>query len=513
MESDSLKQMAQQFGMEMVSLRNHVPEASMLAMIPADIAKRYEVIPYQKTKDGLVIAIADPMRLDVIDALSFMLKMPVEAVLSSRQEIHEALTRCYGLTMHDAAPALNFGTAAPVESAEDAVEEEAPIIKLVSMILLEAFRLGASDVHLEPLEKRFRVRYRIDGMLYEMDEPPKRLQGSIISRIKIMANMSIAEKRLPQDGRIKIKIMNRDLDLRVSTLPSQHGESVVLRILDKTSVSLGLAQLGFLPEDEKRFKDLIRLPNGILLITGPTGSGKTTTLYACLHDLNRPDRKIITVEDPIEYQLTGINQVQVNEKIGLSFAHVLRSMLRQAPNVIMVGEIRDLETANIAVNASLTGHLVFSTLHTNDAAGAITRLLDQGVKPFLVASSVRAVLAQRLVRKICQECKTPAGLDAAVAKRLGVDPKRAAAAKIYRGKGCEACHQTGYRGRIGIFELLVLDEEIQKMIYQRVGGHEIKQRAREMGMRTLREDGIEKVFAGWTTFEEVLRESHSDESR
>ncbi len=513
-EDDILKAVAQQFGLQRVYLKHSEVDKDLLSIIPSDIARRYQVVPFHKKRDGIQVALADPFRLDVIDSLSFMLKTEVEAVLTTQQDINEALVKFYGIVAEGSENKVDFISRDAIAEVidEEPMDEEAPVIKLVSLLIMEAFRLRASDIHLEPLEKRFRVRYRIDGILYETEEPPKRLQGSIISRIKIMANLSIAEKRMPQDGRIKLTVLNKDIDLRVSTLPTQHGESVVLRILDKSSLSLGLAELGFLSDDEKKFKELISLPNGILLITGPTGSGKTTTLYACLHDINRPDKKIITVEDPIEYQLTGINQVQISEKIGLTFAHVLRSILRQAPNVIMVGEIRDKETASIAVNASLTGHLVLSTLHTNDAAGAITRLVDQGVKPFLVASSVRAVLAQRLVRRICKDCRQPVRPEEEVLKKLKIARERLESATLYKGKGCAACNQTGYRGRIGLFELLVVDDEIQKMIYQNSMSNQIKRRAREMGMRTLREDGIQKVFAGWTTLEEVLAESHSDET-
>ncbi len=510
-EDEIAKAIARQFGLQQVHLKKTVIDPDTIKMIPQEIAKRYQVIPYRRKKDRLQVAIADPFRLDVIDSLAFMLKMEVEAVLATEEDIREGLIKFYGIVPDGMESAVGFGSVQVPEEHEEGPAEEAPVIKLVSLIIMEALRLRASDIHLEPLEKRFRVRYRIDGLLYEMDEPPKRLQGSILSRIKIMANMSIAEKRLPQDGRIKLKVMGKDIDLRVSTLPSQHGESLVMRILDKSSLALGLVELGFMPDDEKKFKELIGCPNGILLITGPTGSGKTTTLYACLHEINRPDKKIITVEDPIEYQLSGINQVQVNEKIGLTFAHVLRSILRQAPNIIMVGEIRDPETANIAINASLTGHLVFSTLHTNDAAGAVTRLIDQGVKPFLVASSVRAVLAQRLVRRICPACKAAVQPPAELLTKMKLIPAHFESVTLFKGKGCGECNQTGYRGRVGLFELLIVDEEIQKMIYQRVPSSQIKRRARETGMRTLREDGVQKVFAGATTLEEGVGETEQVE--
>jgi len=377
---------------------------------------------------------------------------------------------------------------------------------------MEAYRNRASDIHIEPLEKRLRVRYRIDGMLHEVDNPPKRLQPAIISRIKIMANMSIAEKRIPQDGRIQIPVMGRTLDLRVSSLPTNHGESIVMRILDKSTLMLGLADLGFFSDDQQKMEKLISLPDGIFLVTGPTGSGKTTTLYACLNSINKPDRKIITVEDPVEYQLTGINQVQVNADINLTFASALRSILRQAPNIIMIGEIRDLETANIAVQASLTGHLVFSTLHTNDAPSAVTRLIDIGVKPFLVASSCRAIMAQRLVRRVCQKCREPYTPSDYEMEILGLKSEEVGKATIYRGKGCPDCARTGYRGRTGIYEVFTLDEEVRQLIYERVASNTLRARGRELGMRTLREDGVRKILSGMTTPEEVISITQGDEN-
>jgi general secretion pathway protein E/type IV pilus assembly protein PilB len=376
---------------------------------------------------------------------------------------------------------------------------------------MEAYRNRASDIHIEPLEKRLRVRYRIDGVLHEVDNPPKRLQAAIISRLKIMANMSIAEKRVPQDGRIQIPVMGKTLDLRVSSLPTNHGESIVMRILDKSSLLLGLGDLGFFSDDQEKMEKLISLPDGIFLVTGPTGSGKTTTLYACLNAINKPDRKIITVEDPVEYQLSGINQVQVNPEINLTFAAALRSILRQAPNIIMIGEIRDLETANIAVQASLTGHLVFSTLHTNDAPSAVTRLIDMGVKPFLVASSVRAIMAQRLIRRVCQNCKEPYLPTEYEMRVLKLNPDEISKATIFKGKGCPECNRTGYRGRRGIYEIFILNEEVRQLIYERVPANVLRTRARELGMRTLREDGIRKIMAGITTPEEVIAVTMGDE--
>jgi general secretion pathway protein E/type IV pilus assembly protein PilB len=373
------------------------------------------------------------------------------------------------------------------------------------MLLIEAHRAGASDIHLEPLDKKFRVRFRIDGVLQEMQAPPKRLQSAIVSRLKIMTgSMSIAEKRLPQDGRIQVKIKKKPLDLRVSTIPTNHGESIVMRLLDKSSLNLGLPQLGFLSDDQETFERLIKLPDGILLVTGPTGSGKTTTLYACLNYINKPDRKIITVEEPIEYQMTGINQVQVNTEIGMTFPAALRSILRQAPNIIMIGEIRDLETASIAINASLTGHLVFSTLHTNDAPSAVARLIDLGVQPFLVASSVRAVMAQRLIRRLCNNCKQPGELTDTELRALQIEPGHLSEAQVMKPVGCEECRHIGYKGRMGIFENFVIDDEVRHLINKRTPTFVLRQRARELGMRTLREDGVRKVLAGLTSADEII---------
>jgi general secretion pathway protein E/type IV pilus assembly protein PilB len=384
-------------------------------------------------------------------------------------------------------------------------EADAPIIRLVSMLLVEAHRLGASDIHLEPLDKKFRVRFRIDGVLQEMQAPPKRLQSAIVSRLKIMTgSMSIAEKRLPQDGRIQVKIARKPIDLRVSTIPTNHGESIVLRILDKSSLLLGLPELGLLSDDQEKFERLLRLPDGILLVTGPTGSGKTSTLYSCLNFINKPDRKIITVEEPIEYQMTGINQVQVNSEVGMTFPVALRSILRQAPNIIMIGEIRDLETATIATNASLTGHLVFSTLHTNDAPSAVARLVDLGVQPFLVASAVRAIVAQRLVRRLCPSCKQPAALNETELGALNLKSSRRSEAQIMKPVGCEHCRGTGYKGRMGIFEIFTLDDDARHLINNRSSTLVLRQHARGLGMRTLREDGVRKLFAGVTSAEEVI---------
>lgn len=503
---------AAKFSMDVISIKDRDISNEVIRLIKPAMAQRYGVVPIEKRDNSLRIAIADPFKLEIVDSLTIALGIQVEPLLATMSEITWALRKYYGYEGVYDGVAANLKKEGEVvygdtEELKAEIEEEAPVIRLVSFVIAEAFKRRASDIHIEPLERKCRVRYRVDGVLYEVESPPKQLQNSVISRIKIMAGMSIDEKRLPQDGRIKLKVLGKDIDLRVSTVPGNHGESVVMRILDRSSLLLGLPQLGFLSEDEKVFKQLIDLPNGIILVTGPTGSGKTTTLYACLSGINRPDRKIITVEDPVEYLLSGINQVQVNDDIGLSFANILRSILRQAPDVIMIGEIRDNETANIAVHASLTGHLVFSTLHTNDAAGAITRLIDIGVKPFLVASSVQGIMAQRLIRTLCPKCKTSYVPSFEQLKSIGAMTSVVDAKEItfWRSAGCEHCNGTGYHGRIAIFELLVINDEIRKLIYDKVPSTEIKKRARQLGMKTLREDGLLKVYSGVTTIEEVLR--------
>ncbi len=513
---------AAHFGAEVVHLSGVKIEDDVIAAIPRHIAKKYRVVPVFKNDAGLTVALADPSDIATVDALNHLLHTEVTVQVASEADIEAALSKYYGgrdtgligeaiqkLTQSEVEIAV---PGQDVTKATDTVDADAPLIKLVNQIIIDAFKMRASDIHLEPLSKRFRLRYRIDGMMHEVKSPPKRLQSSIIARLKIQSNMSIAEHRIPQDGRIQTNVGGKVIDLRVSCLPTNHGESIVMRILDKEGLKLGLAELGFFTDDQQTFEKLIGLPDGIILVTGPTGSGKTTTLYSCLHFINRPDRKIITVEDPVEYILAGINQVQVSEMVGLTFAMALRSILRQAPNVIMIGEIRDLETASIAINASLTGHLVFSTLHTNDAPGAVTRLIDIGVKPFLVASSTRALMAQRLVRKICKKCGAPWMPPEAELKSLGIDSEAARNATFKKGKGCDNCSGTGCRGRMGIFEVFVIDDEARKLIYDKVPTAVLRVRAREMGMRTLREDGIRKVLAGLTTPEEVIRATVGDEA-
>ncbi|MBQ9344651.1 MAG: type II secretion system ATPase GspE [Kiritimatiellae bacterium] len=516
----ALTALAHQFGMESLILTGHEIEKDVLELVPGDVCQRYKIVPVYKNGDTLTVAIGDPLDVDTLDSLRYLLKCNIEGVVALPEEINKAIANYYGRAAGAVDEALNAmsdengnipdSVQQQLVAEDDVTESDAPIIKLVSLIIMEAFRMRASDIHLEPMPKKFRVRYRIDGVLHEVDSPPKRLQSAIISRVKIMANMSIAEKRIPQDGRIQINVMGRDLDLRVSSIPTNHGESIVMRILDKAGIALGLPQLGFFADDQQTFERLIGLSDGIILVTGPTGSGKTTTLYACLNTINKPDRKIITVEDPVEYQMSGINQVQVRSEIGMTFSAALRAILRQAPNIIMIGEIRDYETAEIAVNASLTGHLVFSTLHTNDAPSAVTRLIDMGVKPFLVASSIRAIMAQRLVRKICEKCKEPYTPDEAELRLLGPAAQQLQNVQLYHGKGCPDCNYTGYKGRIGIFEIFLIDDQVRNLIFEKVASTELRQKARELGMRTLREDGIRKIVAGQTTLEEVLRVSMGD---
>jgi len=519
-EADVTRTLAGQAHMDWIDISMMVIPPVVIRQIRAEDARRFKVIPVAFGESGLVVAVGDPLDIDTIDSLSFLLQREIELICTSPAKIREALIKYYG-TAGEAADILQEKLGADVDleleletgAAVEGDETDAPIIRMVSMLLIEAHRVGASDIHLEPLDKKFRVRFRIDGVLQEMQAPPKRLQSAIISRLKIMTgSMSIAEKRLPQDGRIQVKIKKKPIDLRVSTIPTNHGESVVMRVLDKSSLILGLPELGFFSDDQETFERLIKLPDGILLVTGPTGSGKTTTLYACLNYINKPDRKIITVEEPIEYQMTGINQVQVNPEIGMTFPAALRSILRQAPNVIMIGEIRDLETANIAMASSLTGHLVFSTLHTNDAPSAVARLVDIGVQPFLVASSVRAIMAQRLVRRLCSNCKEPAELSETELRALRIEPGQIREAQVMKPVGCEQCRKTGYRGRMGIFEIFVIDDEVRHMINKRSATMMLRQRARELGMRTLREDGVRKILGGVTSAEEVISTTIGDVS-
>ena len=519
-EQDVLGVLADQLGMELVSLKNVDLAADVRETISVEVARRYRVVPVHKTDAGIMVAVSDPLDFDSLDSLRYLLKCNVDAVVAPKQDIKTALEKYYPAEsdmesmlnqVADGNVEVNIAGSQEGGGDESSSESDAPIIKLVHVIILEAYRNRASDIHLEPMEKRFRVRYRIDGVLHEVDSPPKRLQSAIVSRVKIMASMKISEKRVPQDGRIQVNIMGRDLDLRVSTVPSAHGESVVMRILDKQNLALGLPKLGFFSDDQQVFEHLLGLSDGVILVTGPTGSGKTTTLYACLNEMNRPDRKIITVEDPVEYQMSGVNQVQVRADINMTFSAALRAILRQAPNIIMIGEIRDLETAQIATEAALTGHLVFSTLHTNDAPSAVTRLLDIGVKPFLVASSLRAAIAQRLVRCVCEVCKEQYAPTEMELRILGnMADVSNGSLQLWRGRGCNKCNLSGFKSRKGIFEVFRMTDEIQKMIFDKESASQLRVHARQNGMRTLREDGLRKAVAGVTTVDEVMRVTMGD---
>jgi len=483
-------------------------------LIPGEVARRHHILPLQQTDHGLQVAIGDPMNFEAFDTVPVMLgNIEVEFLYADPERVERLLADIY--------PRQSTLVAAGTEEEKDGItgDDDAAVIQLVQDFLEKSQAMRASDIHLEPVDEGFRIRFRIDGELELYKMLPSTLHGAIVSRLKIMTEtMSIDEKRVPQDGRIQCQIKGKPLDLRVSTIPTSQGESIVMRLLDQSTLSITLPDLGFMSDDQEYFRGLIKLADGIILVTGPTGSGKTTTLYACLSEINNESRKIITVEDPIEYVMPGVNQVHVKSDIGMTFARALRSILRQAPNVIMIGEIRDLETAGIAINASLTGHLVLSTLHTNDAPSAIARLIDIGVKPFLVSSAVRAVMAQRLCRKLCT-CKEPASLSEAELVSLRLDPEQLADATIYKPKGCERCRFTGYRGRLGIFEIFKIDDEMRQMINrmgegedrsEQVSTVQLRKRAREQGMRTLREDGFQKVFAGLTTFDEVLAVTMGD---
>jgi general secretion pathway protein E len=476
------------------------------------------IFPLQLKGDTLIVAVYDPFDLYTIEDLKVSLGKNIRVVLSSEQDILESIETYYGeedgSAMNRMVGDIQDDDLHGLDTLDDSTEHirdmasEAPVIKLVNHIISQAIETRASDIHLEPFEEDLSLRYRIDGILHAMEPPPKRLSSAITTRIKIMSKLDISERRLPQDGRIKLKILGKDIDMRVSTLPTLYGESVVMRILDRDNLVLDLSQMGF-PEKELRLvEELIQKPYGKFLVTGPTGSGKTTTLYAGLSKINTPDKKIITIEDPVEYQMRGINQIHVKSQIGLNFADGLRSIVRQDPDVIMIGEIRDPETADISIQAALTGHLVFSTVHTNDAAGAITRLLDMGIENFLISSALLGVLAQRLVRVICPDCKEEATLTPTLEAEMGLLHKENV--KVYSGKGCKACSNTGFRGRCGIYELLVVDDSIRELILKKSTAQTICDQARKMGMRTLREDGWDKVVKGITTVEEILRVTLND---
>ena len=517
-EAEVMRSLALFHRMEYVDLDTaQVPE-NVIELMPESVARENVVLPIELSDGRLKVLMSDPSDVDTIEKLRFILNRDVTPALAPRSNILEAINRMYGQVEGESADsilqeftdtAIDFTeTVDDVDVSNDEMVDEnsAPIVRLVHLMITEAVQLRASDIHVEPFEDRVRIRYRIDGVLHERDTLPRRQLGAILSRIKILSNIDIAERRRPQDGRIKITVGEKELDLRVSVIPTNHGQSAVMRLLDKDNIKVGVRQLGFSEKTFKQFNSLIRRPNGIILVTGPTGSGKTTTLYAALNQLNRPDRKIITAEDPVEYYLPGINQVEVRHNIGLDFARIIRSMLRQAPNIILVGEMRDSETASMGIQASLTGHLVFSTLHTNDAPSAVTRMIDMGVPGYLVASSVVAIVAQRLVRTICPKCRARYTPPQSVLDEVGLTEEQIKNATFMRGKGCNSCQNTGFRGRIGIYELMMVDSKVRQMIFDNQSTTEIRKYAiTDGGMSTLFRDGVEKVLSGITTFEEVYR--------
>jgi type IV pilus assembly protein PilB len=520
---DVMRAVAQEHGRDFIDLTEVQIAESVIELVPESVARENAILPLAEEDDALKVIISDPYDIDTIEKLRFILNRRIEIALAPRDRILEAINKYYSQIEGESADSVlqeftdtkidftETETASSVAAAEVVDENSAPIVRLVQLMITEAVQLRASDIHIEPFEEVVRIRYRIDGVLHKRDSPPRRLLGAIISRIKILAKMDIAERRRPQDGRIKLTVGDKELDLRVSIIPTCHGQSCVMRILDKDNIKVGIRQLGLSEENFQQFSQLIRRPNGIILVTGPTGSGKTTTLYAALNALNRPDRKIITAEDPVEYYLPGINQVEVKHSIGLDFARIIRAMLRQAPNVILVGEMRDEETASMGIQASLTGHLVFSTLHTNDAPSAVTRMVDMGVPNYLVASSVIAVLAQRLVRVICPRCRHQIQLPESVLQDAGIPPHLAAKATFMKGKGCANCNKKGYRGRLGIFELMLINSKIRELIFKNASAVEIRKLAISQGMKTLYVDGIYKVLKGITTLEEVYRNAKRTE--
>ena len=529
-DDDITSVLSKQYGVPSINLTYFEIDPSVIKLIPVETAQKYMIVPLSRVGSTLTIATADPTNVYAMDDIKFMTGFNVEPVVAAEASITEALEKYYG-TPHsielkkvyeEIAQVDGDGMELYLESALEETEEaspdqlqrsseEAPIIKLVNLVLYDSIKRGASDIHLEPYEKDFRVRFRIDGVLYNMMNPPLRLKDAITSRIKIMAKMDISEKRLPQDGRIKIRTSfdskKKEIDYRVSTLPTLFGEKVVLRILDRDTLPLDMAKLGFEDISLKRVEEGILKPYGMVLVTGPTGSGKTSTLYAALNRLNTPETNIMTAEDPVEYNFRGINQVQIKEQIGLTFAAALRSFLRQDPNIILVGEIRDFETTEIAIKAALTGHLVLSSVHTNDAASTISRLLNMGIEPFLVATSVHLICAQRLIRKICRECKTEVKIPLQALINSGFALEEAKLIQCYKGEGCKVCNGTGYKGRVGLYEVMEVSENIQELILVGASAREIKRKAVEEGMLTLRSSGLAKIKAGITTLDEVLRET------
>jgi general secretion pathway protein E len=511
-EEDFLVAAANLLGLEYLDVSSIEPTQDLIEKLPARAVYQYNVIPVLFDGDVLTIATSDPLNLSLVDSLRMASGYQIRAVVCTTEKIGKQARKFYGVG-GDTFESMMSGGRYDLEVADDTkydlsdVGQEASIVRFVNQIVAEADRQGATDIHVEPMEHELRIRYRIDGLLHKVDVPAQlhRVQAAVISRLKVMANLDIAEKRMPMDGRIGIRVNGKEIDIRVSTCPTVYGESISLRLLQKGGGLVRLSQLGMSPKNEKLMMRTIHRPNGIVLVTGPTGSGKSTSLYAFLHEINTVDKRILTAEEPVEYEMPGINQVLVRPDIGLTFARVLRSFLRQDPDILMVGEVRDVETAEIAINASLTGHLVFSTLHTNDAAGAFARLIDMGVEPFLVASSVIVVMAQRLLRRLCPSCKEEGEADPALLERMEINPEIFRGRKIYNSRGCQLCSQTGYRGRGGIFEILPVTDSIRAMVTEHRPSLEIRDRAIEEGMATLRDDGWAKVFDGFTPIEEVLR--------
>ena len=513
--------LSRQYGVPSITLAQLEIDPAVLRLVPAPIAKKYEVIPVRKMGNSLALAMADPTNVFALDDIAFMTNLQVLPLVASQTAVRKAIDRNYEsrteamqTVMQDISSDLEnvevvdgedeSGTKVDVFELKESADE-APVVKLVNMVLVDAIQKGASDIHFETYEKVFRIRFRMDGVLHEMLAPPKRLESAILSRIKIMSSLDIAERRLPQDGRIKLKYNNREIDFRVSTLPTIFGEKAVLRILDKDALQLDLTKLGFDPWSHEKFSSVIHQPYGMVLITGPTGSGKTTTLYSAIHTINSPDVNIMTAEDPVEYNLKGVNQVQINESVGRTFAAALRSFLRQDPDVILVGETRDLETAQISIRAALTGHLVFTTLHTNDCPSTVARLLDMGIPPFLVSSSLLLILAQRLGRKVCTACKEPYEVDEQTLVPYGHAPTGRGKVTLHKGKGCPTCSFTGMKGRVAIYEVMPISDELRDGILRSVTTAELREIAQSQGMKTLRQSGLLKVLDGTTTIEEVLR--------
>ena len=518
-DSDTqLQLIAESLGTEVVNLDDVQFTPELLKVIPAGTARMYQCVPVEDFGSSIRVALANPMNPSAVDEISYIVRKEVQLVVADPKAIEKAISRHYGDEsegVEDILKELGADSDIAKEASQAAATEDAnimgdlanevPIVRFVNLVLFQAIQDRASDIHFEPFEDEFKIRYRVDGALYEMSPPPKHLALPVISRIKVMSNLNISERRLPQDGRISLPIGNKQIDLRVSTLPTQFGESVVLRVLDRSAINLDLDTLGLPKYIGDYVNEAIQQPNGILVVTGPTGSGKTTTLYSCLRKVNTIDSKLLTAEDPVEFDIEGIMQVAVNEAVGMTFMKALRSFLRQDPDIIMLGEMRDLETSQIAIQASLTGHLVLSTLHTNDAPGAVTRLVDMGVEPFLISSSLMAVLAQRLVRTICKKCRTPFEPTENQLSLLNLSPHDIGDKAFYYGRGCQNCNDTGYRGRKGIFELLVINDTIRNLINERAPSVVLRQKAVELGMVTLREDGLRSIFDGATTIEEVVK--------